>query len=263
MADDAVLTEQVGDVCWVRFNRPERMNAFSPEISAGFAAAIEHIEREDLARVVVITGNGRAFSAGGDLKTFCARVKADEHRLILASLRRMKSVLRRMETSRRPYIAAVNGVAIAGGLEVILCCDLVFAAESAKIGDGHLKYGVVPGAGSSVRLPRKLPRNVANRLLLTGELASARQMMEWGLVNEVLPDEDLIGYATEVANRIARLSPVGIGWIKHMITTGVEQPVDVALRNEIAAFEAHCHSADFLEGVSAFSEKRAPRFSGR
>jgi enoyl-CoA hydratase/carnithine racemase len=263
MTDDPVLIDQDGEVVWVRLNRPAQMNALSPEVSAGFVAAIERIEHEDAARVVVITGTGRAFSAGGDLKTFRKCVAGGEHNLILAGLRRMKGILRRIETSRRPYIAAVNGVAIAGGLELILCCDLVFAAETAKIGDGHLKFGVVPGAGSTVRLPRKLPRNIANRLLLTGELVSARQMMEWGLVNEVLPDEDLASYTSEFAHRIARLSPVGLGWIKQMIANGLEQPIDGALRNEIVAFEAHSHSADFLEGLKAFAEKRQPRFTGR
>ncbi|MGP0061262.1 MAG: enoyl-CoA hydratase/isomerase family protein [Beijerinckiaceae bacterium] len=263
MANDPVLVDQDGGVAWVRFNRPEQMNALSPEVSAGFVAAIERIEQEDSARVVVITGTGRVFSAGGDLKTFRKRVAAGEYNLILAGLHRMKGVLRRVETSRRPYIAAVNGVAIAGGLEIILCCDLVFAAETATIGDGHLKFGVVPGAGSSVRLSRRLPRNIANRLLLTGDLLPARQLMEWGLVNEVLPEKDLVRYTSEFAQRMSRLSPVGLGRIKQMIANGAEQPIDTALRNEIVAFEAHCHSADFAEGLAAFAEKREPRFTGR
>jgi enoyl-CoA hydratase/carnithine racemase len=263
MMDDSVRVEIEHGVAWVRFNRPEQMNAFSPEVAAGFVAAIEQVERDDTARVVVITGSGRAFSAGGDLKTFRQRVKAREHDLLLASLHRMKGILRRIETSRRPYIAAVNGVAIAGGLEVILCCDIVFAAESARIGDGHLKFGVVPGSGSTVRLPRKLPRNIANRLLLTGELVSAQQMMAWGLVNEVVPDADLEHYVAEAARRIARLSPAGLACVKKMIATTLEQPLDIALKTEIAGFEAHCHTQDFLEGITAFAEKREPQFTGR
>jgi enoyl-CoA hydratase len=263
MADDAVLIEQKDGVVWVRLNGPQQRNAFTPEIFTGFIAAIETIEREDAATVVVITGSGRAFSAGGDLKNFRERLSSGERHLIIANLHRMKDALRRIETSRRPYIAAVNGVAVAGGLEVILCCDLVFAAESARIGDGHLNFGVVPGSGSSVRLPRKLPRNIANRLLLTGELVSARQMLEWGLVNEVVADDDLERYTAEVADRIAHLSPAGLSWIKHMIATGLEQPVETALRNEIAAFEAYSHSSDFLEGLTAFAEKRTPKFTGR
>jgi enoyl-CoA hydratase len=263
MADDAVLVEQKDGVVWVRLNRPQQRNAFTHEIFAGFVAAIETIEREDRAKVVVITGSGRAFSAGGDLKNFRERLSNDERHLIVANLHRMRDVLRRIETSRRPYIAAVNGVAVAGGLEVILCCDLVFAAESARIGDGHLKFGVVPGSGSSVRLPRKLPRNIANRLLLTGELVSAQQMLDWGLVNEVVPDDDLERHTAEVAGRIARLSPSGLAWIKHMIAAGLEQPAETAPRNEIAAFEAYSHSADFLEGLTAFAEKREPKFTGK
>jgi enoyl-CoA hydratase len=263
MAGDAVIVEQDDDVVWVRLNRPDEMNAFTPEIFAGFIVAIEAIERSDVARVVVITGSGRAFSTGGDLKTFRERVTGNERNLLLANLRRMKGVLRRIETSRRPYIAAVNGVAVAGGLEVILCCDMVFAAESARIGDGHLKFGVVPGSGSSVRLPRKLPRNIANRLLLTGEIVSARQMMDWGLVNEVVADADLERHTAEAAHRLACLSATGLAWIKQMTAAGLEQPLETALRNEITAFEAYSHCPDFLEGLLAFCEKREPKFGGR
>jgi enoyl-CoA hydratase/carnithine racemase len=263
MTDDPVLVETKDGVAWIRFNRPQQMNALSPEVAAGFIAAIEQVERDDAARVVVITGSGSAFSAGGDLKTFRERIRAREHDLLLAGLHRMKGVLRRMETSRRPYIAAVNGVAVAGGLEVILCCDMVFAAESARIGDGHLKFGVVPGSGSTVRLPRKLPRNIANRLLLTGELVSAQQMMAWGLVNEVVPDADLERRVSEAARRIACLSPCGLATVKKMIATTFEQPLDMALKTEIAGFEAHCHTKDFLEGLTAFAEKREPQFTGR
>lgn len=263
MRDDPVSIETRRGVATVRLNRPDQINALSPDVVDGLAAAIETVEADESVRVVVLTGSGSAFSAGGDLKEFRARIAAGEQHIIVEGLHRMMNLLRRIETSGRPYVAAVNGVAVAGGLELILCCDLVFAAESAKLGDGHLKFGVVPGAGSSVRLPRKVPRNVANRLLLTGELVSAAQMQAWGLVNEVVPDADLVGFTADYAARIACLSPQGLACIKNMIGSGLEQSIDVALTNEISAFDTYSRCADFLEGVTAFAERRAPRFTGR
>jgi enoyl-CoA hydratase/carnithine racemase len=258
-----VLLEYVESVAWIRLNRPDHMNAMSADLVDALDSTLDEIDREGLARVLVITGNGPAFSAGGDLKAFLAQISAGEQHGLASGLRGMKRVLLRIEASSRPVIAAVNGVAIAGGLELILCCDIVLAAESAKLGDGHLRFGVVPGGGSSVRLPRKLPRNVANRLLLTGELVTAKQMAEWGLVNEVVPDDELERAASDLANRIASLSPAGLQSIKKSIANGADLPLERALEDEIEAFEAYSYSADFREGLAAFSEKRKPRFLGR
>lgn len=262
MSDEFVLLDYQGTTAWVRLNRPEQMNAMSDGLIAGLETALDRIDADDRARVVVITGSGRAFSAGGDLKGFREKITAGEQRAFALSLHRSRTIFKRLEETSRPVMAAVNGVAVAGGLELILCCDIVIAAESAKIGDGHLKFGVIPGSGSSVRLPRKLPLNIANRLLLTGELVPAAQMAAWGLVNEVVPDDKLVETVSALAERIGKLSPLGLAWIKQLIATGLSQPLDQALKSEIAGFEAYSHSADFLEGLTAFSEKREPNFKG-
>ncbi|MBD5635164.1 MAG: enoyl-CoA hydratase/isomerase family protein [Candidatus Eremiobacteraeota bacterium] len=263
MTGDAVLLEYRDAVAWIRLNRPERMNALSHDLMSELHASLDQIDRDGHARVIVITGNGRAFCAGGDLEEFRAHVAAGRQRTLADDLRTGMQTFCRIEDSARPVIAAVNGVAVAGGLEIILCCDIVIAAQSARLGDGHLRYGVVPGGGSSVRLPRKVPRNVANRLLMTGELATAQQMFAWGLVNEVVPDAELESATTDIANRIAALSPVGLACVKRMIAVGADRPLDAALRDEIDAFESYSHRSDFLEGLQAFSEKRAPTFTGR
>lgn len=263
MSDSAVLTALEGATAWITLNRPEAMNAMSAALTEGLAAAFDEIEREARARVVVITGRGRAFSAGGDLKSFRETIAAGGYDVFVERLRRSQAMFRRIEQFACPVIAAVNGFAVAGGLELLLCCDLVIAAESAKIGDGHAKYGIIPGGGSTARLPRKLPVNIAKQLLLTGELWPARDFLAWGLVNEVVPDSELRAKAAALAERLARNSPLGLRWIKQLVNDGLDQPVEIAARAELAAFESYARSADFHEGLNAFQEKRPPRFTGR
>jgi enoyl-CoA hydratase/carnithine racemase len=263
VSKDPVIVHVENAVAWIKLNRPDQLNALSPEVISGLVTALDTIERDEGVRVVVITGEGRAFSAGGDLKGFLKRLESGEYREFAQQLRRSMDIFLRIERMPKPVIAAVNGVAVAGGLELILCCDIVIAADTALIGDGHLKYGVLPGSGSSVRLPRKLPVNIAKRLLLTGELVPAAQLMQWGLVNEVVPVSDLQDTVSALAQQMARLSPLGLAWVKELVADGLEQPLDAALRSEITTFEAYIRSSDFLEGMKAFSEKRQPRFTGK
>lgn len=263
METSAVVTSVEGPVAWIRLNRPDAMNALSPEVTAGLEKAIGQVERDETVRCAVITGEGRAFSAGGDLKGFRASVEAKAHNSFVANLHHFRGVFRSIEQSRLPFIAAVNGFAVAGGLELLLCCDIVLAAESAQIGDGHLKFGVVPGGGSSARLPRKVPENVARMLLLTGKLYPASRWREWGLVDEVYPDTQLHGEAEKLARHIATLSPLGVATIKKVLLDNLDRPLDDALVGEIEAMAGYIESADFLEGLTAFAEKRKPRFTGR
>ncbi|GGC89577.1 enoyl-CoA hydratase/isomerase family protein [Chelatococcus reniformis] len=263
MSAEAVLYTVADQVGWIRLNRPDQLNALSQEMVAGLARAIAAVETDPEVRVVVLTGQGRAFCAGGDLKGFLGRLEGAEYREFAGDLRRSMDLFLRLEQLPKPVIAAVNGVTVAGGLELILCCDIVIAAAGAQIGDGHLKYGVLPGSGSSVRLPRKLPVNVARRLLLTGELVPAETLLRWGLVNEVVPPAELEATVSALARHMAGLSPLGLAWVKQLAADGLSQPLEGALRNEITTFEAYIRSDDFLEGMRAFSEKRRPRFTGR
>jgi enoyl-CoA hydratase len=260
---DSILVEILGATAWITLNRPDQLNAMSPQVSDGLAAAFADVEARADVRAVIITGSGRAFSAGGDLKSFKTRILSGQHNEFIASLRAMMRAFRDIERSRLPVIAAVNGFAVAGGLELLLCCDFVIASETAQIGDGHLKFGVIPGAGSSVRLPRKVPENVARMLLLTGELFPAARFKEWGLVHEVVPADQLRQAAAALADRLCRLSPLGIARVKQLITEGLEHSLEDALMHEINVFESYMTSADFLEGLVAFEEKREPRFTGR
>lgn len=161
-----------------------------------------------------------------------------------------------------PVIAAVNGLALAGGLEAVPCCDLVVAAREAKFGDFHAKYGLVPGWGGSVRLPRKLGVNRAKQMMYTAELLPASTLMDWGLVNAVVPLADLQSAVDALAARLADMSPLGLRRMKELVDAAAQQPLDDALRNERDIAEMHSHSHDCREGLAAFTQKRKPNFTG-
>ncbi len=171
-------------------------------------------------------------------------------------------MLARIEAFPLPTVAAVNGFAVAGGLEFVLCCDIVVAAETARFGDGHARYGLLPGGGGSVRLPRRIGLNRAKYLMLTADTVSAATMMEWGLVVEVVEDRRLDAAAAALARSLAEKSPLGLARMKALLHDGLEQPADVALRAEQLACLIHAGSSDMAEGLQAFSQKRTPRFTG-
>ena len=172
-------------------------------------------------------------------------------------------MLLRIEGFPTPVIAAVNGLALAGGLELLLACDLVVAAESAKLGDAHANYGLTPGGGSSVRQHRKIGQIRAKQLIFTGDFLPARQLMEWGLINHVVPDDALGTAVDELVGTLAQRSPIGLRRMKRMIDDGLEQSLPAALRYELSLNAQHAASHDRMEGLAAFAEKRKPAFEGR
>ena len=258
-----VLLERRGAVAWIRLNRPDQLNALDSEMRHRLGDVLTEVEQDGTSRVVVLTGAGRAFCAGGDLSEFKAQLLAGDHGPLTEAVAVGGAVFRRFETSPLPVIAAVNGVAVAGGLELIMCCDVVIAARSAKIGDGHLKFGVLPGGGGAIRLPRRIPANVAKRLLLTGELLPAEDYIKWGLVNEVVDPAALEDTVSKLAQHMAGLSPLGLAAVKRLANLAPDMDMSAALLEEFDAFRTYAASADFLEGVSAFADRRAPVFTGR
>ncbi|MCB1476669.1 MAG: enoyl-CoA hydratase/isomerase family protein [Rhodobiaceae bacterium] len=261
---ETVLFEKRGSAAWITFNRPEAMNAMSPRQAADLNAALDAVEADRDFRCVVITGTGRAFCAGADLKEVKALGEGeDRERARKAFLDFTRSVLRRIELFPMPVIAAVNGLALAGGLEVVLVCDLVIAAEEAKLGDQHAQFGLLPGWGGSVRLPRKIGVNRAKELMFTARHVPARTMMEWGLVNQVVPLAELETATAALAAGLEDKSPLGLAAMKRMADDGMEQPLEVALRYETAIVDGFQDSHDRQEGLRAFAEKRKPQFKGR
>jgi enoyl-CoA hydratase/carnithine racemase len=258
---DAVLTEMRNGAMWITLNRPDALNAITPAVVEGINAALDRAVSEQ-AHAIVLTGTGRAFCAGADLKYVRGESKHDTAALG-SFLSTVLSVMDRLETFPAPVIAALNGLTLAGGLELMLCCDLVIAARSAKLGDAHANFGLLPGGGSSVRLPRKIGPTRAKYLLLTGEFLPAETFVAAGLVNEVVDDDALQAAAERLVSKLANKSPLVLRRMKALVDDGLEQPVSVALRQELLASEVHAYSHDMNEGLAAFEAKRKPKFTGR
>lgn len=261
MGDVSYEVREAG--AWIRIERPDAMNALSPGVVAGFRDSLDKAEADDDVRAVVVTGTGGAFCAGADLKAIRQMSAEDPAESTQAFLRDAGRMFDGLEQLPKPVIAAVNGLALAGGLELVLCCDLVVAAESAKLGDAHANYGLLPGGGSSVRLPRKIGPTWAKYLLFTGEFMPAGDLVALGLVNKVVPDDELNVAVEDLVKTLASKSPLGLRRMKQLVHDGLEQPVATGLRLELLASEAHAHSDDMAEGLAAFNEKRNPHFTGR
>ncbi|MGH9099089.1 MAG: crotonase/enoyl-CoA hydratase family protein [Acidimicrobiales bacterium] len=257
MADE-VLRERRGHVEILTINRPEARNAINGAVSQGLAAAFNRLGEDPDAWVVVLTGSGdKAFSAGMDLKAFAAGGGA----AVMSASGGFAGVARR--TFEKPVIAAVNGSALAGGLEVMLSCDLVVAADHATFGIPEAKRGLVAGAGGLFRLPRRLPLSVALELALTGDPIDAERAYQLGLVNRVVPRQQLMDEALALAERIAENAPLAVRWSKSVMLRSLGADDETGWRLTDEAVGVIFGSADAMEGPVAFAEKRRPRWQGR
>jgi enoyl-CoA hydratase/carnithine racemase len=261
MSED-LLVERRGPVLWLTFNRPTAMNAMSPALLAALDRQIAAAHSDASIRCVVLTGAGKAFCAGADLKAVRSEL-GDDAQAIGRFLQFAAGVIDRIEALPKPVIAAVNGLALAGGLEIVLACDLVLAAQSARLGDAHANFGLLPGGGSSVRLPRKLGVNRAKYLLYSGESVPASELVACGFVHQVVQDEQLEASARQLAEKLAARSPLVLRHMKRLVDHGRDLSQREALDLELAAVQAHAGSDDLREGLAAFAERRAPNFTGR
>jgi len=263
MAYSRLIYEVRDRAAWVTLNRPDDLNCIDDTLAGELGAAVDEAQADDEVRLVVFTGAGRAFCAGADLKHVLGILQsqdAEKIRRFMALAREMFAHVARCE---KPLIAAVNGIAAAGGCELILACDLVVAAESATIGDAHANYGLLPGGGGSARLPRKIGPARAKYLLYTGEFLPVTTLRDWGLVNEVVPDKELIPTVEALAAKLSTKSPLVLRRMKQLVDDGLDASLETALRAETQAWEGHATSADLAEGLAAFSEKRTPEYTGR
>lgn len=255
-----VYHEVRGSALWLTLNRPEAMNAINDGVVDGLTDGLDAAAADENIRCVVIRAEGRAFCAGADLKSVQDKTAQGTMGSFVG---RLLTVFNRIEAFPRPVIAAVNGLALAGGLGLVLCCDLVIAAKSAKLGDAHANYGLIPGGGGSVRLPRKIGPTRAKYLMFTGEFWDATELERMGLVNQVVDDDALEDAVAVLAARLAEKSPLGLKLMKQLTDDGLDQPKDTALRNELMAIAVHSRSQDWAEGLAAFAEKRKPDFTDR
>ncbi|MBZ5795678.1 enoyl-CoA hydratase/isomerase family protein [Burkholderia contaminans] len=261
MTEEALLFEATGAVARLTLNRPKAMNAMNIALLTELDRRLAQIAADDDIRVLVVTGAGAAFCAGADLKEVLASQKAEVGEADF--LDRADATLARLRNFPKPVIAALNGITMAGGLEMAMCADIVIAAECAAIGDAHANFGVYPGAGGAAVLPRLIPQNIAMYLLLTGKTLSATEMKAYGFVSEVHPDAELSDAAMKLAGQIAAKSPVVLRRMKEVARTSADKSRDDALLHEQVMLRRHLRSFDLQEGLLAFAEKRAPRFQGR
>jgi enoyl-CoA hydratase len=257
MADE-VLRERHGHVEVLTINRPEARNAINGAVSRAMSAAMDELGDDADCWVVIITGSGdKAFSAGMDLKAFSSGEGGD----IMGATGGFGGLTQR--AFHKPIIAAVNGSALAGGLEIMLSCDLVVAAEHAMFGIPEAKRGLIAGAGGLLRLPKRLPIAIAYELAMTGDPMDAHRAYDLGLINKVVPSASVLPEALALAERIAANAPLAVRYSKSVMKRAAEMPEAEGWKINAEAVGVVFSSADAMEGPVAFAEKREPRWQGK
>ena len=255
-----LLTNFNDGVFTMTLNRPESLNALTPGLVDALQAAVDQAGADDQVRCIVVTGAGRAFCAGADLKESEQRSRVPRGNV--AFIRTVGRVITALEAVPKPVIAGVNGYAVAGGLELVLACDLVIASTSARIGDSHSNYAMFPGGGATVRLPRRVGLANAKRLMFFGDLLTAAEAAAIGLVDEVVPPEELAACTQHWARKLSARSPLVIARMKEALNDSLSAPPEIGYRRERDLNELHALSNDRREGLVAFREKRTPVFTG-
>jgi enoyl-CoA hydratase/carnithine racemase len=242
-----------------RINRPDNMGILTVKAMRALTDAFLEFRDDDELWVGILTGTGeKVFSAGVDVKEFLDLIRTTpDHKW-----RRPTAIMRGLQV-HKPIIAACNGLTIGGGLEMALACDIMIAAENASFGLTEAKVGMCPGGGGAVRLPRTIPRRLAAEMLFTGKTIDAREAYRIGLVNKVVPLNQLMGEAKKMAQTICDAAPLAVRYIKEIMTRSADLPLEEALRLEDDFETMIMRTRDFEEGMNAFKEKRKPRWEGK
>ena len=259
----SVIYEKDGYVSIITLDRPDALNALSLQLTRDIDQAIRRAVEEG-ARAIVVTANGRAFCSGGDLREMKSmwekegRIEA----FLEAPLAALHSVIKLIRDTPIPFIAAVNGICAGAGTNLALACDLIVAADDATFNEAFVKIGLTPDCGGSFFLPRAIGEKLAAELFMTGESVSAARAAQFGMVNRVVPADDLLVDALMLAKRLAQAPTAGIGRIKRLINASYSNSLEQQLTLEHELQIESGKSDDFREGVTAFFEKRQPNFGG-
>ncbi len=261
---DPVLMEVRGGIAFLTLNRPEKLNALDYAVNDRLLHLLDYIEDNGSVRAVVLTGAGdRAFSAGGDIHEFSQSVRKGTDLAVKEFVRRGQAMTARMEAFRKPIIAAVNGIAFGGGCEITEAVHLAIASEHAIFAKPEINLGMPPTFGGTQRLPRLAGRKRALELLLTGDTFSPERAYELGLINRIVPHDDLLPAAFDMAGRIVRHSSVAAASIITAVTRGLNMTIGEGLAVESEQFARVVPSHDLREGLDAWIERRRPAYTGR
>lgn len=254
-----VQTSVDGYVGLITINRPDRLNALDATVLGELDEALRGaIERPGL-RALIITGTGKAFVAGADIAAMQPLSSSDAE----SFARRGQNILARIEGMSFPVIAAVNGYALGGGLELALACDFIYASDTARLGQPEVRLGVIPGFGGTQRLLRRIGNARARELIFTGAQLTGEEALRIGLVNRVVPVGELLGEAMKTAQTIAAMAPLAVAAAKRVMLRGEDRPLTEANGDEATAFAHLFSSQDQKDGMAAFLAKQSPTFHGR
>jgi enoyl-CoA hydratase len=255
MAYENIILEKEENIAVVTFNRPEAMNALNNQTRTEFAAAIAEVSADAEIKVLILTGNGKSFVAGSDIVEFKKTTPLAAH-----NITRLGEMVEKLE---KPVIAAVNGSCLGGGCEIAMGCDIIIASEKAKFGQTEINIGIIPGGGGTQRLQRLIGTCRAKELIYTGDIIGAEEADRIGLVNRVVPMDELMPTAKEMAKKIATKSAAALKLAKTAINRGMRTDLESGLKYEYELYSLSLTLEDKVEGVNAFLEKRAPKFVGR
>lgn len=258
MQENLILMEKHGRVRLLQINRPQAMNALSPELMLQLAKLLEEFETDPEVGAIVLTGNEKAFAAGADIKAMKDWSYMDVYQADFVT-----STWERISTFRKPVIAAVAGFALGGGCELAMMCDFILAAENAKFGQPEITIGTIPGAGGTQRLARFVGKSKAMEMVLTGRMMMAAEAERCGLVSRVLPIAELLPEALQVAQKMTELSSPILMMAKESVNRSFEVSLEEGIRFERRLFHSSFAIEDQKEGMSAFVEKRKPTFKNR
>jgi enoyl-CoA hydratase len=255
-----IIYEKSEGLATITLNRPEAMNAFSKEVEGEIMQALEDIKNDETVHVVVLTGAGeKAFSAGADIKAMKGMNALKARELSLMGEKLCCS----LENLEKPVIAAINGYALGGGLEVAMACDFRIASENARMGQTEINIGLIPGWGGTQRLTRLVGKTKAKELIFTGRMIDAKTAEQLGILNMVVPADKFKETVRQFAAELAQKAPVALKVAKALINKGADASLDAALAMEREGFGVVASTEDLQEGVSAFTEKRKPTFKGK
>ncbi len=254
-----ILVEEKEGIGYLTLNRPEVRNAFNQEMIDELREALRLIDKDKEIRVLIITGAGKAFQAGADI----AELSLMDPMSILRWNEGIVRINAALERLRQPVIAAINGAAMGGGLELAISCTLRVIEESAKMALPEVKLGIIPGTGGTQRLPRLIGKGLAAELLLTGDVIAAEDAYRVGLVNRVVPDGEAVEAAEELAQKIMANAPIAVEMAKDALEIGKDLPLEHAVQYSQKNCAICFSTKDMKEGMNAFLEKRKPNFTGK